>query len=124
MGKFGKELTEAWAIATVMGVNDLVEEPLFELAQYSGSFQGVEDIKEIFDRAGITPTEYENARKSLIVKALIVKQEHAIREFSVQSTPSFYVGGRYRLINSGFKADTPEGYVSAFAEAVSYLLKP
>jgi thiol:disulfide interchange protein DsbA len=123
MGKLGNELTEAWAIAMIMGKNDAVEIPLFESVQKERNQGSAKDIKEIFSHAGVTPAEYESAQNSLVVKALIAKQEAALRQFSVRGTPSFYVNGRYKINNSGINADTPEGYVTGFADVVSYLLK-
>ena len=123
MGKLGSELTEAWAIATIMGKNDAVEMPLFESVQNARTLQNITDIKAIFARAGVTPAEYESAQNSQVVKALIAKQEAALRQFSVSGTPSYYVKGRYKVNNAGINADTPEGYVDGFTEVVSDLLK-
>lgn len=123
MGKLGNELTEAWAIAMIMGKSDAVEIPLFESVQKARNLHSVENIKEIFSYAGVTPAEYESAQNSLVVKALIAKQEAAMREFSVSGTPSYYINGRYKVNNAGINANTPEGYVDGFTEVVSYLLK-
>lgn len=123
MGKLGSELTEAWAIAMVMGKSDAVEMPLFYSVQRENNLESITDIKTIFAHAGITPTEYESAQNSQMVKALIAKQEAAVSEYAVRSTPSYYVNGRYKINNAGIKADTPEGYVTGFSNIVSYLLK-
>lgn len=123
MGKLGSELTEAWAIATVLGKNDAVEIPLFESVKKNKNLLTISDIKYIFEHAGVTLTEYENAQKSLLVKDLIMKQEAALKQFSVSSTPSYYVNGRYKICNSGINAETPESYTTGFADIVSYLLK-
>lgn len=123
MGKLGSELTEAWAIATIMGKSAAVEMPLFDSVQNGRTLQNIADIKAIFARAGVTPAEYESAQNSLVVKALIAKQEAALRQFSVSGTPSYYVNGRYKINNAGINADTPEGYVDGFTEVVSNLLK-
>ncbi|WP_312629993.1 DsbA family protein [Scandinavium sp.] len=123
IGKLGNELTEAWAIAMVMGKSDAIEKPLFEAVQKTKNLRKASDIKAIFSHAGVTPAEYESAQNSLVVKALIAKQEAALQQFSVSGTPSYYVNGRYKINNSGINADTPEGYVTGFAGVVSYLLE-
>jgi len=123
MGRLGSELTEAWAIATIMGKSDAVEMPLFESEQKAKTLQNIADIKDIFTHAGFTPAEYESAQNSLVVKALIAKQEAVLRQFSVSDTPSYYVNGRYKVNNAGINADTTEGYVDGFTEVVSDLLK-
>jgi thiol:disulfide interchange protein DsbA len=122
MGKLGHELTQAWAIAMLMGKTDAVEKPLFAAIQTTKSLNSVADIKAIFAQAGITAQEYESAQNSLVVKALVTRQEAAITSFAVRGTPSFYVNGRYQINNAGIKADTPAGYVSEFANVVSELL--
>lgn len=123
MGKLGNELTQAWAIAMVMGKSDAVEKPLFEAVQKKRSLNSVADIKVIFAEAGVTPAEYESAQNSLVVKALVARQEAAMNQFAVSGTPSFYVNGRYQINNAGIKAATPEEYVTEFANVVSELLK-
>lgn len=123
MGKLGNELTEAWAIAMVMGKSDVIEKSLFEAVQKNNTLSGSSDIKRIFAHAGVTQREYESAQNSMVVKSLIARQEVALQQFSVSSTPSFYVNGRYKINNAGINADTPEGYVSGFVEVVSYLMK-
>jgi protein dithiol oxidoreductase (disulfide-forming) len=123
MGKLGNQLTEAWAIAMVMGVNDTVELPLFELMQKTQGPVSPDDIKLIFAHAGVTPEQYQSAQHSLVVKARVAEQDAALQKFSVSGTPSYYVKGRYGVNHSGIIADTPEAYVDSFVQVISYLLK-
>ncbi len=116
MGKMGKELSEAWAIATVMGIAEDVEKPLFIAVQQRHTINSLDDIKTLFSAAGIAPEQYENARHSIIVKAMVEQQERMTENFSVQGTPTFYVNGRYKIKNGAFQAATPEQYVEMFNE--------
>jgi thiol:disulfide interchange protein DsbA len=123
MGKLGHELSEAWAIATVMGVTEQVERPLFIAVQRDKSINTPEDISVIFRDAGIDPETYNNAKNSMMVKAFVVRQEAMVKTFRVKGTPSIYVMGRYLIDNSDVKATTPEGFATAYADLVSALLK-
>lgn len=123
MGKLGHELSEAWAVATVTGVTDLVEHRLFIAVQRDRSINKLDDIYAIFREAGISPEAYNSARHSMMTRAFIARQEAMVSAFRVSGTPSFYVKGRYLIDNGGVKAKTPEGYVTAYAGLVSELLK-
>lgn len=123
MGKFGHELSEAWAIASVMGVTEQVEQPIFVAVQRDKSINTPEDIVAIFRDAGISPETYNNAKNSMMVKAFIARQEAMVKTFNVRGTPSIYVMGRYLIDNSDVKATTPEGYVTAYSDLVAELLK-
>lgn len=122
MGKLGQELTEAWSVAYVLGVQSKVETSLFKAVQQTKTINSSEDIRNIFIEAGITAEQYDAARKSISVKALTAKQIHAAQEFQVTSTPSFYVKGKYHVRNNGIASGSNENYVTEFAEAVTLLL--
>ena len=122
MGKYGSELSEAWAVATVTGVSDLIQLPLFRAVQRDRVINKPSDIYAVFREVGISPEMYESARHSMMVKAFIARQDEMVRAFQVSSTPSIYVKGRYYIENGGVKAETPEGYVAAYARLVSELM--
>lgn len=122
MGKLGRELGEAWAIATVTGVADRVERPLFMAVQRDGAIHKLADIQAIFRQAGISPDAYESARHSMMVRAFIARQEDAVSAFGVSGTPSIYVKGRYLIDNGGVKSKTTEGYAAAYAALISELM--
>lgn len=120
MGPLGNELTEAWAIAMLNGKTHDVEVPLFEATQ-SKKLNSIDDIKTIFAKAGIDASTYESSRNSLMVKGLIAKQQAAVDAFGVQSTPSFYIGGKYKINNGGITAAASDDYAEAFAQVVRAL---
>ncbi|MBU9828517.1 DsbA family protein [Rahnella sp. FC061912-K] len=122
MGPLGNELTEAWAIATVMGKTDDIEKPLFE-AVHNKKITSVSDIKDVFSERGIDAAVYENARQSIMVKEFIARQNSAMEKYSVRGTPTFYVKGTYQINNGGITASTPEGYVDGFTQTVQALLE-
>lgn len=122
MGKLGNELTEAWAVATVLGVEDKVEGAMFDAVQKQHSVNSADDIQRVFTAAGVDAATYENARHSLLVKGLIARQNEAVKAFEVRDTPSFYVAGKYKVDNAGMASTSVESYAKEYAAVVRYLL--
>ncbi|CAI2092313.1 DsbA family protein [Serratia ficaria] len=122
MGKLGKELTEAWAIATTLGIADDIEKRLFIAVQQHRTIDNLDAIKNLFTTVGIAPQAYEDARRSITVRTMVEQQEKMAERFSVQSTPTFYVKGTYKINNNGFKATTPDSYVTMFTQQVMLLM--
>lgn len=122
MGKLGNELTEAWSVAMVLGIEDKIEGPLFDELQKKRAINSVEDIQRVFSAAGVDAAAYENARHSLLVKGLIAKQNEAVKALDVRATPSFYVAGKYKIDNAGMASTSVDGYAQEFAAVVRYLL--
>lgn len=122
MGKLGNELTEAWSVAMVLGIEDKIEGPLFDELQKKRAINSVEDIQRVFSAAGVDAAAYENARHSLLVKGLIAKQNEAVKALDVRATPSFYVSGKYKIDNAGMASTRIDGYAQEYAAVVRYLL--
>ena len=122
MGKLGNELTEAWSVAMVLGIEDKIEGPLFDELQKKRAINSVEDIQRVFSAAGVDAAAYENARHSLLVKGLIAKQNEAVKALDVRATPSFYVSGKYKIDNAGMASSSVDGYAQEYAAVVRYLL--
>ncbi|WP_448665444.1 DsbA family protein [Serratia plymuthica] len=122
MGKLGNELTEAWSVAMVLGIEDKIEGPLFDELQKKRAINSVEDIQRVFSAAGVDAAAYENACQSLLVKGLIAKQNEAVKALDVRATPSFYVSGKYKIDNAGMASTSIDGYAQEFAAVVRYLL--
>ncbi|MDK2377322.1 DsbA family protein [Serratia fonticola] len=125
MGNLGHELTEAWSVAMVLGIQDKVEKPLFEGILKDRTINSMNDIENVFNAAGVTPEEYEKTRGSLPVKSLIYKQNEAVKALKVTGTPAVYVSGKYRINNGGVSlssGDSIELYPKRFSSLVNYLL--
>ncbi|WP_181960552.1 DsbA family protein, partial [Klebsiella pneumoniae] len=74
-GDLGKELTQAWAVAMALGVEDKVTVPLFEGVQKTQTIRSASDIRDVFINAGIKGEEYDAAWNSFVVKSLVAQQE-------------------------------------------------
>lgn len=63
-GDLGKDLTQAWAVAMALGVEDKVTVPLFEGVQKTQTIRSASDIRDVFINAGIKGEEYDAAWNS------------------------------------------------------------
>lgn len=122
MGELGQELTEAWSIAAVLGVQDKVEEPLFKAVQVKRNIQTEEDIKKVFIDAGVSSEKYDSVKNSFAVRTMTLKQINAAKDFKVTGTPSFYIAGKYIIHNNGIEGNDISNYSSAFSSVVNELL--
>ncbi|EHC57130.1 thiol-disulfide interchange protein DsbA [Salmonella enterica subsp. enterica serovar Johannesburg str. S5-703] len=77
LGPLGKELTQAWAVAMALGVEDKVTVPLFEAVQKTQTVQSAADIRKVFVDAGVKGEDYDAAWNSFVVKSLVAQQEKA-----------------------------------------------
>lgn len=123
MGPMGQELTEAWSVAKVLGVEDKVELPLFVATQINRSIKTEASIRQVFTEAGISERDYDAAKNSMAVRALTAKQQKAARAYGVTGTPSFFVKGKYLVNNGAIQPSTEQDYGKSFADVVSALLK-
>lgn len=122
MGPMGRELTEAWSVAQVLGVEEQVETPLFIATQIKRSIRTESAIRQVFIDSGISGSDYDAARQSNAVRLLTEKQLNAVKLFGVTGTPSFYVRGKYLIHNGEITPFTERDYGKSFAEVVSVLL--
>lgn len=122
MGPLGSELTEAWAIAIVMGKTEQVERPLFDAVR-NKKLNDITDIQSVFTQIGVDAATYDQIRQSLLVKGTVALQNTAVKNFAVKGTPSFYVNGQYQINNAGITAPSPQAYADAFAGVVHALLQ-
>ncbi|MBH5326260.1 DsbA family protein [Salmonella enterica] len=123
MGPMGKELTEAWSVAKVLGVEDKVELPLFVAVQINRSIKTEASIRQVFTEAGVSERDYDVAKNSMAVRALTAKQQEAVRAYGVTRTPSFFVKGKYLVNNGAVQPCSEQDYGKSFADVVSALLK-
>lgn len=125
MGSAGNELTQAWAVAMALHIEDKMEPLLFEGVRKNSKSITENDIQAIFLNAGVSESEYESMRKSQIVKDLVAEQNKAVNDFNVSSTPSFYIAGKYKIQNQGINgmdSEDPRAYAIEYATVIRQLL--
>lgn len=122
LGALGNELTRAWSVAMLSGLEGKVEPLLFEATMVSRTLKTPEDIRAVFVKAGMPAEEYERMLASQEVADMTEKQKRLFKEYRVTGTPSIYVNGRYHIENGAFQADSVETFRNSYVAAVMSLL--
>lgn len=123
LGPLGKEMTQAWAVAMALGVEDKISGPMFDAVQKTQTVQTVADIRKVFIDAGVKPEEYDAAWNSFVVKSLVAQQEKAAADVQLQGVPAMYVNGKYMLNPQGMDTSNMDAFVQQYADTVNYLVK-
>ena len=120
-GDLGKDLTQAWAVAMALGVEDKVTVPLFEGVQKTQTIRSASDIRDVFINAGIKGEEYDAAWNSFVVKSLVAQQEKAAADVQLRGVPAMFVNGKYQLNPQGMDTSNMDVFVQQYADTVKYL---
>ncbi|MES4615174.1 MAG: thiol:disulfide interchange protein DsbA [Ewingella sp.] len=123
LGPLGKQLTQAWAVAIALGVEDKVSPLMFEAVQKKQTVQNADDIRKVFIEAGVKGEDYDAALNSFVVKSLVVQQEKAAQDLNLQGVPSVFVNGKYMVKNDGLDTTTMDIYTKQFSDVVNFLAK-
>ena len=123
LGPLGKQLTQAWAVAMALCVEDKITQPMFEAVQKTQSVQSPEDIRNVFIKAGVSAADYDGALNSFVVKSLVVQQEKAAEDLQLRGVPAIFVNGKYMVKNDGLDTSSMDSYVQQFSNVVNFLLK-
>lgn len=123
LGPLGKELTQAWAVAIALGVEDKITSPMFEAVQKTQTVQTVADIRQVFIDAGVKAEEYDAAWNSFVVKSLVAQEEKAAADLQLQGVPAMYVNGKYQLNPQGMDTSNMDVFVQQYADTVKQLVE-
>ena len=121
LGPLGKQLTQAWAVAMALGVEDKITQPMFEAVQKTQTVQTPDDIRNVFVKAGVKAEDYDAALNSFVVKSLVVQQEKAAEDLQLRGVPAVFVNGKYMVKNDGLDTSSMDAYVKQFADVVKFL---
>ncbi|MBW5826434.1 thiol:disulfide interchange protein DsbA [Yersinia kristensenii] len=122
LGPLGKELTQAWAVAMALGVEEKVTLLMFEGVQKTQTVQTPGDIRNVFIKAGVSGEDYDAALNSFVVKSLVVQQQKAAEDLQLRGVPAMFVNGKYMIKNDGMDTSSMDIYVKQYADVVKFLL--
>lgn len=122
LGPLGKQLTHAWAVAMALGVEDKIEPAMFDAVQKTQTVQTVDDIRQVFLKAGVSAKDYDAAWNSFMVQSLVAKQEQAAQTLQLQGVPAMYISGKYSVRNEGLDTSSMDSYKADFVKTVKALL--
>lgn len=123
LGPLGKQITQAWAVAMALGVEDKITIPMFEAVQKTQTVQNEADIRKVFVDAGVPGEEYDAALNSFVVKSLLAQQEKAAADFQLRGVPAMYVDGQYMLNPQGMDTSNLDIFVQEYANTVKHLVE-
>ncbi|MBP2850093.1 MULTISPECIES: thiol:disulfide interchange protein DsbA [Dickeya] len=122
LGPLGKELTQAWAVAIALGVEDKVSPLMFDAVQKTQTVKTTEDIRQVFVAAGVKAEDYDSALNSFVVKSLVAQQEKAAADLQLRGVPAVFVSGKYMVKSDGLDTSSMDSYVKQYADVVKFLL--
>lgn len=122
MGPLGEELTHAWSVAKLLQVEDRVKPLMFEAVQKKQSINTVDDIRTVFEQAGVTAGDFNAAWNSFAVKSLTAKQNAMAQALELSGVPAMFINGQYQVNPKGLNTKDVNAFVTHFADTVSYLV--
>ncbi|HDL7647627.1 TPA: thiol:disulfide interchange protein DsbA [Yersinia enterocolitica] len=122
LGPLGKQLTQAWAVAMALGVEERITPLMFEGVQKTQTVQTPDDIRNVFIKAGVSGEEFDAALNSFVVKSLVVQQQKAAEDLELRGVPAMFVNGKYMIKNDGMDTSSMDTYVKQYADVVKFLL--
>ncbi|HDL6510407.1 TPA: thiol:disulfide interchange protein DsbA [Yersinia enterocolitica] len=122
LGPLGKQLTQAWAVAMALGVEEKITPLMFEGVQKTQTVQTPDDIRNVFIKAGVSGEEFDAALNSFVVKSLVVQQQKAAEDLELRGVPAMFVNGKYMIKNDGMDTSSMDTYVKQYADVIKFLL--
>ncbi|HDL8055877.1 TPA: thiol:disulfide interchange protein DsbA [Yersinia enterocolitica] len=122
LGPLGKQLSQAWAVAMALGVEEKITPLMFEGVQKTQTVQTPDDIRNVFIKAGVSGEDYDAALNSFVVKSLVVQQQKAAEDLELRGVPAMFVNGKYMIKNDGMDTSSMDTYVKQYADVVKFLL--
>ncbi|URJ29799.1 thiol:disulfide interchange protein DsbA [Blochmannia endosymbiont of Camponotus sp.] len=122
LGNLGKQLTHAWAVAIVLGIENKISPILFIAIQKQQSIHTIEDIRAIFIKSGVNAKEFDTTWDSILVKSLVLDQEQAAINFHLRGVPSIFINGKYMIKNDKLDISSVNAYIRQFCELLNLLI--
>lgn len=121
LGPLGKELTQAWAVAMALGIEEKVSMLMFETMQNIPSIKTADDICSVFIKAGVSKEDYNATLNSFAVKTLVCQQKQAAENLPLRGVPAILVNGKYMVNNEGLDSSSMDAYIKQFIDVVKFL---
>lgn len=123
LGPLAKELTRAWIIAGLLGIEKKMSPILFDGVQKYSTINKPEDIRQAFLDAGVTAQEYDNSLNSFLVNSLIAQQSQLLKEAKIYGVPSLLVNKKYRIHPENFSTKHGiQGFTQQYLQLTKQLL--
>lgn len=121
-GPLSKELSQAWAIATVLEIEKQVVEPLFNGVQVQRNIRTADDIKAVFASVGVGEDEFEKLKNNFRVKAFMAQQREAYEELKPASIPLVVINRKFYINARELDQTSTEASIKDFSRVTNYVL--
>ncbi|AKC60174.1 thiol:disulfide interchange protein DsbA [Blochmannia endosymbiont of Polyrhachis (Hedomyrma) turneri] len=121
LGELGKEFTQAWAVAVVLGIEDKMSAAMFS-ELHKQAIHTIRDIRLLFIKFGVTDEEYDVLWNSVQVKSLVLKQRQAVSNFQLHGVPAIFVNGKYMIRSDGLDTSSMDAYIRECSEVIRVLI--
>ena len=116
--QMGPELTQAYAAAKILQVEDKVSSLIFDQIHTQGKdINGREGVIALFEKAGVSKEQAAGALASFPVDGLAAQMKRDTETFAIRGVPTLIVNGKYK-VNTGSISSRAE-----FVELVTFLTK-
>ncbi|MDF7670727.1 DsbA family protein [Orbaceae bacterium ESL0721] len=120
-GPLAPELSEAWAIANVLGIEDKISQQLFEAIHVEHTLKSPDDIKNVFAAVGVNSDQFDKTKGSFLVKSFLVQQSEALNEIQPNSIPTVIVNRKYFINPRGLDQTDNESIINDYARVAAFL---
>ena len=120
-------LTKALVVSKSLQ-NDKISDAIFDYIHKSrAGFSDLKDVKNLFLIQGVSGDKFDKLYNSFSVKAEANKmkkaQETLVSSGALKGVPTFIVNGKYKIVNSGFKAKSYDEWFTKIENAAFELAK-
>ncbi|MFQ6371913.1 thiol:disulfide interchange protein DsbA/DsbL [Shewanella sp. YIC-542] len=103
--EMGVVMSRAWAIATLLKVEDKIELPLFSaIHDKRQPFTNMEQVKQFFVAAGVDGKEFEAAANSFMVNSLMANMKRSTENAKIDGVPALMVNEKYLIDTASLKS--------------------
>ena len=116
--EMGPKLTQAYAAAEILKVEDKVANLIFEqLHKQKKGVNGDQGVLDIFKKAGVSNADAQAALASFPVSGIASQMSRNTAKFKIRGVPALIVNGKYKVITNSV-ANNDE-----FIELITFLAK-
>ena len=118
----GMMMNQAWALAQRLGKEKEIAAAIFQRNFAQNNMIGSkEDFEAIFATNGVDKADFDKMINSFGVRGMANKMDREASNYGVNSTPTFIINGKYKLIPQGFSES--QNFADDFIAAAGYLLE-
>ncbi|MDN7125296.1 thiol:disulfide interchange protein DsbA/DsbL [Pseudidiomarina terrestris] len=118
----GMMMNQAWALAEQLDKDKEIAAAIFQRNFVQNNMIGsMEDFEAVFATNGVSKEDFNKMINSFAVRGMANKMDREAANYGVNSTPTFIVNGKYRLLPQGFSES--ENFADDFIAAAGYLLE-